>query len=106
MAENIGDISYESLGEGYYVCVSQEHRFGTDAFLLADFASPRRKDRVCDLCTGGGIVALLLSRNFHPEKIYAVELQKKAYEHPGGVIRFAPFPSGHTSFFSHWVPSL
>ncbi len=80
MAENIGDISYESLGEGYYVCVSQEHRFGTDAFLLADFASPRRKDRVCDLCTGGGIVALLLSRNFHPEKIYAVELQKKAYE--------------------------
>ncbi len=73
------DLSYESLGEGYKICVSQEHRFGTDAFLLADFASPRHKDRVCDLCTGDGIVALLMSRDFKPKEIYAVELQEKAY---------------------------
>lgn len=72
-------FSFESLGEGYSVCVSAEHRFGTDAFLLAEFSAPRRKDSVCDLCSGNGIVALLMSRNFHPERIYAVELQDKAY---------------------------
>lgn len=73
------DFSFEELGEGYKVCVSSEHRFGTDAFLLANFASPRRKDKVCDLCTGNGIVALLTARDFSPQIIYAVELQEKAY---------------------------
>lgn len=79
MTEN-PDFAYESLGEGFEICVSSEHRFGTDAFLLADFAAPRHKDRVCDLCTGNGIVAMLMLRDFRPEKIYAVELQDKAYE--------------------------
>lgn len=74
------DLSYEDLGEGYKICVSSEHRFGTDAFLLADFAAPRHKDKVLDLCTGDGIVALLMSRDFAPSEIYAVELQQKAYD--------------------------
>lgn len=73
------DFSYESLGEGYSVCISQEHRFGTDAFLLADFAAPRHKDFAADLCSGNGIVALLMSKNHKPAGIYAVELQEKAY---------------------------
>ena len=72
------DLKFEELGEGK-ICVSTEHRFGTDAFLLADFAKPRHKDKVCDLCTGNGIVAVLLRREFKPQKIYAVELQEKAY---------------------------
>ncbi len=76
---NLSEFSLEELGNGYKVCVSREHRFGTDAFLLADFAAPRRKDKVCDLCSGNGIVALLMARNFHPAAVYAVELQKKAY---------------------------
>ncbi len=74
------DLTYEDLGEGYRICVSSEHRFGTDAFLLADFASPRHKDRVIDLCTGDGIVALLMSRDHKPREIYAVEIQQKAYD--------------------------
>lgn len=74
------DLSYEDLGEGYKICVSSEHRFGTDAFLLADFAAPRHKDKVVDFCTGDGIVALLMSRDFSPSEIYAVELQQKAYD--------------------------
>ena len=38
-------------------------RFGVDAILLSDFAARhlRRRDRVMDLCTGGGIVLLLLA---------------------------------------------
>lgn len=31
------DFTFESLGEGIEICISDEHRFGTDAFLLADF---------------------------------------------------------------------
>ncbi len=71
--------TYETLGHGYKVCISASHRFGTDAFLLADFAGARHKDKVSDLCSGNGIVALLLSRDYQPSVIYAVELQAEAY---------------------------
>ncbi|NLZ46074.1 MAG: GNAT family N-acetyltransferase [Clostridiales bacterium] len=74
------DLSFESLGQEIEICVSSEHRFGTDAFLLADFASPRNKDEVCDYCSGSGIIALLMKRNFSPKMIYAVEIQEKAVE--------------------------
>ena len=63
---NYTDLTFEKLGNGIEICVSSEHRFGTDAFLLADFAKPRHKDKVCDFCTGSGIIALLMERNFHP----------------------------------------
>ena len=74
------DFTFESLGEGIEICISDEHRFGTDAFLLADFSSGRHKDICADLCTGSGIVALLLHKFYKPQKIYAVEIQKKAHE--------------------------
>lgn len=74
------DITFEDLGEGYKVAISKEHRFGTDAFLLADFAAPRHKDICCDLCSGNGIIALLLLRNFQPAALSAVEIQKKAFD--------------------------
>lgn len=80
MADTESGFSFEELGGGFRVCVSQEHRFGTDAFLLSYFASPKHKDRVCDLCSGNGIVALLTARDFAPEVIYAVELQDKAFK--------------------------
>ena len=74
------DFTFESLGDGFSICVSTEHRFGTDAFLLADFANPRKKDLVCDFCSGSGIIALLMKRNNNPAFIYAVEIQEKAVE--------------------------
>ena len=77
---NYNDLTYEKLGERYKVCISTEHRFGTDAFLLADFAGARHKDICADLCTGSGIIALLLDKKYSPKKTYAVEIQKKAYD--------------------------
>lgn len=77
MAE-YGDVTFEKLSSGIFAAISSEHRFGTDAFLLADFASPRHKDRVIDLCSGNGIVGLLMIRDFGPERVEAVEIQKKA----------------------------
>ena len=74
------DVTFETLGEGYEIAISKEHRFGTDAFLLADFASPKHKDAVLDLCAGNGIVGLLMLRDSKPKSVTAVEIQKKAYE--------------------------
>ncbi len=76
----VGEVSFERLSESIYAAVSGEHRFGTDAFLLADFSSPRRKDFVIDLCSGCGIVGLLMIRDFAPKRVIGVELQKSAHE--------------------------
>ncbi|MBR4555059.1 MAG: methyltransferase [Ruminococcus sp.] len=74
------DFTVEKLHDGIEIVISTEHRFGTDAFLLADFAAPRHKDTVCDFCTGSGIIALLMYQNFKPRHIDAVEIQEKAHE--------------------------
>ena len=49
--------------------------FGTDAVLLADFASPKRGERVCDLGTGTGILPLLLCAREPSARVDAVEIQ-------------------------------
>ena len=54
--------------------ISAKHRFGTDAFLLADFAAPRHKDSVADLCSGCGIVAAVMYERFRPKSVIAVEI--------------------------------
>lgn len=74
------DYKYEKLTDKIYVCASTEHRFGTDAFLLADFSQYRRKDKVCDLGTGCGIIPLIMQKKLPPEIIYAVDIQESAIE--------------------------
>lgn len=74
------DFTFEKLGDKIQICISDEHRFGTDAFLLADFAKAKHKDICADFCTGSGIIALLLEKNYQPKKIYALEIQEKAHE--------------------------
>lgn len=72
--------TFEKLGEHARLCISREHRFGTDAFLLSDFASPRRRDLVCDLGAGCGIVGALWFRTPQdaPKHVWAVEIQEQA----------------------------
>ncbi|MCM1055239.1 MAG: methyltransferase [Bacteroides sp.] len=60
------------------IYVNEDHRFGTDAVLLADFASPSPSETVCDLCSGCGIIPLFFCKGKPPKKIYGVELQKEA----------------------------
>ncbi len=68
--------SKEPLSGGRVIYVSRDSRFGTDAVLLADFASPKRIDTAVDLCTGGGIIPLLWLCGDSPrEKVIGVELQ-------------------------------
>lgn len=60
--------------------VSKDHRFGTDAFLLAYYTSIRRTNVVCDLCTGCGIVPLIFCKNTPPQTAYALDIQEEAIE--------------------------
>lgn len=69
----------EPLGNNIYAVTSKNHTFGADAVLLADFAAPRSAKRLCDLCSGCGIVSLLWSRDGNYQ-IDAVEIQNEAAE--------------------------
>lgn len=73
------EYKYEYLGSGIRVAVSKEHSFGTDAVLLADFASPKRNEKACDLGTGCGIIPMIWCRNSQAKEITAVELQEKGF---------------------------
>ena len=47
------NLKFETVGAGLYVCTSPDHKFGTDSFLIANFAAPRNKDIVCDYINNG-----------------------------------------------------
>ena len=78
--------TWETLGEGLEICVSPDHKFGTDAFLLSDFAARAGEERTslygkvaCDLGTGCGIIPLLWFRTAKsPKKVWAVDIQPQA----------------------------
>lgn len=74
------EYKFEKLTEKIFVCASSDHRFGTDAFLLADFSKYRQKDKVCDLGTGCGIIPLIMQKSRPPQIIYAVDIQESAIE--------------------------
>lgn len=74
------NYKFEKLSEKISVCVSHEHGFGTDAFLLADFCQHKQNDIACDLGTGCGIIPLIMHRNAPPKLTYAVDIQKQAIE--------------------------
>ncbi|MBQ8574751.1 MAG: methyltransferase [Clostridia bacterium] len=76
----MADFRTEYLGGGVSVVVSDEHSFGTDAVLLADFASPKRKENACDFGTGCGIIPMIWYRNGNAKNIWGVELQKQGFE--------------------------
>ncbi len=50
--------------------------FGTDAVLLADFASVKKNGTVVDLGCGNGIIPLLLCGKKEPQKIIGIEIQE------------------------------
>ena len=73
-------ITYEMLKDGLYVCRSETHGFGTDAFLLTGFSRYRSGDRICDLGTGCGIIPMLMQRTHPPKIVYAVDIQQDAID--------------------------
>lgn len=72
------DEFLETLGSGVKIVCSPVHGFGTDAIILADFAAPKRNDKVCDLGTGCGIIPFIWLRNGVKGEIYGVDIQERA----------------------------
>lgn len=54
-------------------------RFGLDAVLLSDFAKDINSSKTLDLCTGSGIIPLLLSAKSKTHEIYGIEIQEEIY---------------------------
>jgi tRNA1Val (adenine37-N6)-methyltransferase len=52
--------------------------FGTDAVLLANFATAYKDERVIDLCTGTGIIPLLMSAKTQARHFTGLELQPES----------------------------
>lgn len=50
--------------------------FGMDAVLLSGYSSIRRQDKVLDLCTGNGIIPILLAAKTGAERIVGIEIQR------------------------------
>lgn len=50
-------------------------KFGTDAILLSDFAKSIKSEKTLDLCTGSGIIPLLLSAKTDTKLFYGIEIQ-------------------------------
>lgn len=48
-------------------------KYGTDAVMLAKFANIRNSGRVLDLCSGSGIIPILITALKNPEHITSVE---------------------------------
>lgn len=75
-------MKIDSLSQVGYKIIQDETQFcfGIDAVLLADFASKkiRKNSKVIDLCTGNGIIPLLVHGTAKPAEIAAVEIQKNA----------------------------
>ena len=73
--ERIDDLQFMQLR---IIQSPDAFRFGMDSVLLADFAQARRRDRVCDLGTGSGILPLLLYGRQPTITCDAVEIQSSA----------------------------
>ncbi len=73
----LDDELIDDLQNSYYILQKKNSfKFGTDAVLLADFAKDGAGARVLDLCTGTGIVAILLAAKTDAAEIYGIEIQE------------------------------
>lgn len=74
-------LRFEELDEGLHLCVSKTHRFSTDAVLLADFAATRAAAPLaCDLCTGCGVIPMLLAKSGRVKTVYGIDIQPEAID--------------------------
>ena len=71
-------VNEEPLGKNFYVNVSHNHTFGTDAILLSNFASSTRKDRAVDLGTGCGIIPLIMLRDGLLQSAVGIDISSEA----------------------------
>jgi len=54
--------------------------FGIDAVMLANFVNCKKDAKVIDLCTGNGVIPILLSEKIPAKEILGVDIQPKVAE--------------------------
>ena len=54
--------------------------FGTDSVLLTDFVRASKGATLVDLCTGNGIIPVLLSAKTKAKRIVGIELLKESFD--------------------------
>jgi len=75
--ETIDDLQLKGLN---LIQKKDGFKFGIDAVLLSDFACIKNKHRVIDLCTGTGIIPLLIYGKYEPQSVYGLEIQEDMIE--------------------------
>ena len=68
----------ESLGNNTFIFISKEYSFTTDSLLLAEFSSPKYKEKTLEIGSGCGIIPLIWCRGNLINHVDAVEIQKNA----------------------------
>ncbi|MBQ8301571.1 MAG: tRNA1(Val) (adenine(37)-N6)-methyltransferase [Clostridia bacterium] len=75
------DECLDDLQNGLFIIQKQNgFKFGIDAVLLSDFAKDISSKKTLDLCTGTGIVPLLLSAKTKTPEIHGLEIQEDIAE--------------------------
>jgi len=71
----------EDLGEGFKIIQNKTmFCYGTDASVLSDFIVAKPKEKLIDLCSGNGIIPILLCKKTRCTDITALEIQKEVCE--------------------------
>lgn len=70
--ERLDDLLFNEM---HIIQNSKKYCFTSDAVLLANFAKAKKKDECLDLCSGSGIVGILMHAKQLPKKMTLVELQ-------------------------------
>lgn len=61
--------------------------FGIDAVILSDFAKVKKGERIIDLCTGTGIIPILLEAKTEGRHFTGLEIQKEMAEMAGRSVK-------------------
>lgn len=70
--ENIEDLQVGGLK---IIQSKSQYRFTSDAVLLANFVTNAKGKKVAELCSGSGVISILVAYKQQPEEVYALEIQ-------------------------------
>lgn len=72
--ESLDDLELDGL---MIIQKKNGYKFSTDSVLLSDFAKVKPSNFYVDLCSGSGVVAILVAHKNHAQNVLAVEIQKE-----------------------------
>ncbi len=75
--ERLDDLEYKGLE---IIQHSDGYCFTSDSVLVANLVNVKHTDRVVDIGTGSGIIAILIAAKFLPKKVIGVEIQERLAE--------------------------